>query len=91
MRAPDRISAVGFALVLPGVLRGRAMDRLEDGAVLADVRPGDPQPADQAGGEVEHDVAVEVRQHQDVVHVRLLDQLHAHVVDDPVSNSIRPT
>ncbi len=49
-------------LVLALVLRGRAVRRLEDGRVLADVRAGrDPEPADEPGGEVADDVAVEVR------------------------------
>src|SRR4029079_4912412 len=43
-----------------------------------------PQPADEARAQVADDVAVQVREDQDVVQVRLLDQLHAHVVDDPV-------
>jgi len=61
------------------------MDRLEDRTHLADVRArGDPEAADQAGAEVGHDVAVEVRQDHDVVQLGLLDELHAHVVDDPV-------
>ena len=47
--------------------------------------PGrDAETADQTGGEVADDVAVEVRQHEHVVQVRLLDELHAHVVDDAV-------
>ncbi len=61
------------------------MDRLEDGRLRADVRARrDAQPADEAGREVADDVAVQVRQHEDVVELRLLDELHAHVVDDPV-------
>jgi hypothetical protein len=59
--------------------------RLEQRAVLAVVRPGgDAEPADQARGQVGDDVAVQVREHQDVVQVGLLHELHAHVVDDPV-------
>src|SRR6185437_7279082 len=34
--------------------------------------------------QVGHDVAVEVRQHQDVVQLGLLHELHTHVVHDPV-------
>jgi hypothetical protein len=61
------------------------MHRLEDGCRLADVRPrGHAEPADQTGGQVAHDVPIQVREHEHVVQLRLLDQLHAHVVDDPV-------
>ena len=61
------------------------MDGLEDGGVRTDVRAWrDAQPADEARGEVAHDVAVQVREHQHVVQLGLLDELHAHVVDDAV-------
>ena len=75
----------GIGLVEPRVLRRRPVDRLEDGAIRADVGPRrHAETADQPGAEVAHDVAVQVREHQDVVELRLLDELHAHVVDDPV-------
>ena len=61
------------------------MDGLEDGRIHPDVRAGrDAEAADEAGAQVAHDVAVEVRQDEDVVQLGLLDQLHAHVVDDAV-------
>ena len=61
------------------------MDRLEDRGLDADVRAGrDAETADQPGAQVADDVAVQVRQHHDVVQLGLLDQLHAHVVDDAV-------
>ena len=61
------------------------MRRLEDCARLADIRPGgDPQPPDQPRAQVGDDVAVKVGQDQDVVELGLLNELHAHVVDDPV-------
>ena len=61
------------------------MGGLEDGAVGPDVRPrGHAQPAHQSRRQVAEDVAVKVRQHQHVVQLRLLHQLHAHVVDDAV-------
>ena len=54
-------------------------------AVLADVRARrDAEPADEPGDEVAHDVAVQVRQHEHVVQLGLLHELHAHVVDDAV-------
>ena len=43
-----------------------------------------PSPPTRPAREVAHDVAVEVRQHQHVVQLGLLDELHAHVVDDAV-------
>ena len=61
------------------------MDRLEDGGLGPDVGAGrDAQAADEAGRQVADDVAVQVRQHEHVVQVRLLDELHAHVVDDAI-------
>ena len=62
------------------------MDRLEHRhTVLADVGPRrDAQATDEPGDEVADDVAVEVRCDQDVVEIGLYDELHAHVVDDPV-------
>ena len=40
--------------------------------------------ADEARAQVADDVAVQVRQHEHVVQLRLLHELHAHVVDDAV-------
>ena len=61
------------------------MDRLEDRGLGADVGARrDAEPADQAGAQVADDVAVQVRQHQHVVQLGLLDELHAHVVDDAI-------
>ena len=61
------------------------MDRLEDRRLGADVGARcDAEAADQPGREVAHDVAVQVRQDQHVVQLGLLDELHAHVVDDAV-------
>ncbi len=72
-------------LVQAGVLRRRAVDRLEHGRIRPDIRARrDPQPADEPCAQVAHDVPIQVRQDEDVVQVRLLDELHAHVVDDPV-------
>ena len=83
--APDRISAVGFALSWPGVLGRGAVDGLEHRRLRPDVGAGrHAEAADQPGAQVADDVAVQVRQHQHVVQLRLLDQLHAHVVDDAV-------
>ena len=74
-----------IGLVQARVLGRGAVDRLEDRRLGADVGPRrHPEPADQPRREVADDVAVQVRQHEDVVQLRLLDELHAHVVDDAV-------
>ena len=66
-------------LVLPLVLGGGSVCGLEDGSVLADVRARrDPEAADEPGGEVADDVAVEVRQHQDVELLGPLDHKLVH-------------
>ena len=72
-------------LVLPLVLRGAAVRGFEHRAVGADVLARrDAQAADQAGAQIAEDVAVQVRQHEHVVQLGLLHELHAHVVDDAV-------
>src|SRR3990172_3100776 len=72
-------------LVHAGVLGGAAVDRLEHRYVVAQVRAGGaPQPADQPRTEVGQDVAVEVGQDQHVVQLRLLHQLHRHVIHQPL-------
>ena len=54
-------------------------------ALCAEVRSRrEAEPADQAGAEVGDDVAVEVRQHEHVVLLGPLHELHREVVDDPV-------
>ena len=71
--------------VLARVLRRRAVRRLEHGRVLAEVRAGrDAEAADHPGAQVGDDVAVQVREHEHVVLLGPLYELHAHVVDDPV-------
>ena len=61
------------------------MRGFEDGPVGTDVRARrHAQAADQAGRQIAQDVAVQVRQHEHVVQLGLLHQLHAHVVDDAV-------
>ena len=61
------------------------MRRLEHRGVDPEVPARrDAEAADEAGAEVGDDVAVQVREHEDVVELGLLHELHAHVVDDPV-------
>ena len=61
------------------------MRGLEDGRLGAEVAArGEPEPADQARGQVGDDVAVEVREHEHVVLLGPLDELHAEVVHDAV-------
>src|SRR5918994_2124354 len=68
--------------VLSGVFRGRAVDGLEDRDLLPYVGPrGDAKPTRKSCTEVGQYVAVEVGADQNVVEVRLHDELHAHVVD----------
>ncbi len=71
--------------VLAGVLRRRAVDRLEDGDLIAVVAAaGEAEPADEARGEVADDVAVEVRGDHDVELGGRLGELVGDVVDDEV-------
>ena len=85
IRTPERISAVGLALFWPAYLGAEPWTASKTAASVPMFAPGrHAQPADQAGAQVADDVAVEVRQHQHVVQLGLLDELHAHVVDDAV-------
>ena len=82
---PESICAIGLTLFWPGVLRRGAVRRLEDRDALAEVRArSDAEPADHPGAEVGEDVAVEVREHEHVVLLGPLHELHAHVVHDAV-------
>jgi len=57
--AAERIMAMGLRHALAGDVRGRAVDGLEDGAVLAVVPAGgQTEAADETGREIAHDVAV---------------------------------
>ena len=72
-------------LVLALVLRRAAVRRLENRRLLPDIRPRrHAQSADQTRTQIADDIAVEIRQHDHIVQLRLLDQLHAHIVDDPI-------
>ena len=54
MSLPERIIAVGFTLFWPVYFGAEPWVASNTAAVLADIRPGrDPEPADEAGGEVE--------------------------------------
>ena len=82
---PERIRAVGLTLFWPlyfGALPWVASKTAPSGPMFAPGRHA--QAADQPGRQVAEDVAVEIRQHQHVVQLGLLHQLHAHVVDDAV-------
>src|SRR6266498_387887 len=68
-------------LVLALVLWGRSVRGLEHRHAVAHVGArGDTEPADQTGCQVREDVPVEVGQQQHVEVLRLLHQLHGHVV-----------
>ncbi len=59
------------------------MHGFEHGAFLAEIcRRHDPKAAHQARREVRHDIAIQVRQHQQVERLRSHYQLHAAVVHD---------
>src|SRR5205823_5585873 len=45
---------------------------------------GESEPSDEARGEIGDDVTVEIREHEHVVLLGPLDELHAKVVHDPV-------
>ena len=60
-----------------------AVHGFEDGPVLAEVRRADyAEAADQAGAQIRHDIAVEIRQQQNVELFRLHHEIHARRVDD---------
>ncbi len=61
------------------------MRRLEDRDTVSEVGARrEPEPADHPRAQVGDDVAVQVREHEHVVFLRPLDELHAHVVHDTV-------
>ena len=61
------------------------MDRLKDGQFTAKIRARrHAQSSDQSRCKVAHNVAKEVGEHQNVVFVGPLDQLHAHIVHDAI-------
>src|SRR3989454_5871419 len=70
---------------LPRDVGGRAMHRLEDSRVRADVGPGGESKAtDQSCRFVGEDIAEQVGRHDDIELLRLDDELHGGVVDDLV-------
>jgi len=77
------MSAVGLASPLPTISGAVAVNGLEDRAVLAEIRAGhDAEAAHQSGSQVRDDVAIKVRQHQQVKRFRPHHELHTAVVDD---------
>ena len=82
---PERIRAVGLTLFWPlyfGALPCVASNTAPSGPMFA---PGaTPRPPTRPAARSLSDVAVQVRQHQHVVQLGLLHELHAHVVDDAV-------
>ncbi len=82
---PERSCAIGLTLFWPAYFGAEPCVGSKTATPLAEVRAGrDAEAADQSGGEVGDDVAVQVRQHHHVVLLGPLDELHAHVVRDPV-------
>ena len=69
--------------MLSGDIRGTAMDSLEHGVILADVRRRhEPQPADQPARKIGKNVTVEIRRHNDVKVFRMHDQIHTGRIDN---------
>ena len=83
--AADSVMPTGFARFVParrGAVPCVASNTAADSPTCP---PGaTPSPPIRPGRHVGHDVAVEVRQHQDVESLGRLDELHAEGVDDPV-------
>ena len=85
MSTPESIIAIGLTLFRPAYFGAEPCVGSKTAAFVAEVRPGrEPQAADQPRAQVGDDVAVQVRQHEHVVLLGPLDELHAHVVDDAV-------
>src|SRR6202007_1999717 len=73
----------GIGEVAPCDVRGRTVDRLEDGAAVAEVRARhQAQPTHKGRAQVGDDVAVQVLEQQRVVLVGMHHQLHAGVIYD---------
>ena len=73
----------GIDFVESLIFRRASVSRFEDGAVVSDIRArSDAQTADEARAKVAQNIAVKVRESDDVLKLRLLDELHAHIVDD---------
>ena len=85
MSMPESIIAIGLTLFWPAYFGAEPCVGSKTAASLAEVRAGrEAEAADQAGAEVGDDVAVEVRQHEHVVLLGPLHELHREVVDDAV-------
>src|SRR6188508_467875 len=68
---------------LPGNIGRAAVNGLEDPDVGTQIRAGDDaEAADEAGTEVRHDVAIQIRQQQYIELRGVHDQMHARGVDD---------
>ena len=83
--APDRIRAVGLALFWPAYLGAEPCTGSKTAAVSPMLAPGaTPSPPTSPAARSLTMSPYRFGQHQHVVQLRLLDQLHAHVVDDAV-------
>ena len=85
MSIPESIIAIGFTLFWPAYFGAEPCVGSKTAASVPMLPPGaSPSPPIRPGREVGDDVAVEVRQHEHVVLLGPLDELHAEVVHDPV-------
>ena len=61
------------------------MNRFEQCSVITDVGARrDAETPDQSGTEIRENIAIQIGENDHIVELRLLHQLHAHVVDQPL-------
>ncbi len=73
----------GIRKAFAGDVWSCAVDGFEDGAIGADVAAGNyAESADEACGEIAHDIAVEIGEEENVELAGVDDDLHAGVIDD---------
>ena len=82
---PERIRAVGLTLFRPLYFGALPCVASKTSTVGAEVHArGHAEATDDAGRQIAENIAVKVRQHDNIIKFGLLGKLHAHVVDDAV-------